>query len=290
MERLAEGFNWSEGPTWMPREGQLVFSDVPENIAYRWREQSGVDVFLQPSGFTGEFYDGRERGSNGLAVDASGRLLLCQHGDRRIARLAPDGRSFETVADRFEGKRFNSPNDLCVDRRGRVWFTDPPYGVGPSTKVELDFHGVFRVDPDGSVALVHRDLARPNGIALSPDEGTLYVANSDKALPVIMAFAVREDGSVGPGRVFFDSRPLRASTGRGGAMDGMAVDARGNLWATGPGGVLVLDPEGRHLGSLLTGQATGNCCFGGSDGATLFIAADGVLARVRTRTKGSAFR
>jgi gluconolactonase len=289
MQKLGAGFNWSEGPVWMPKESQLVFSDVPEDIAYRWREGAGIDVFLQPSGFTGTFYDGRERGSNGLGVDLEGRLLLCQHGDRRIARLAADGRSFETVADRFDGKRFNSPNDLCVDRRGNVYFTDPPYGVGPGTKVELDFQGVYQCSPDGTVVLLSKELARPNGIALSPDEKTLYVANSDGALPVIMAFQLRADGTAGPGRIFFDSRPLRTAGRRGGAMDGMEVDAAGNLWATGPGGVLVLSPEGKHLGTLLTGRATANCCFGDADGGTLYMTADDTLVRVRTKTKGLRF-
>lgn len=291
MESLAEGFNWSEGPAWMSREQQVVFSDVPENIAYRWSERDGLAVFLQPSGFTGEKFAGREPGSNGLAVDAHGRLVLCQHGDRRLAQLSPDGKTFVTVADRFEGKRFNSPNDLCFDRRGNIYFTDPPYGVDNPPAREIDFQGVYRVAAaDGSVTLVTRELERPNGIALSPDERTLYVANSHGPRPIIMAFDLREDGTPAdrPGRVFFDSTPLRGEQ-RPGSMDGMKVDARGNLWATGPGGVLIIDPQGRHLGSLLTNRPTGNCTFGGDDGTTLYITADNVLCRIKTKVKGRGF-
>lgn len=289
MEKLAEGFNWSEGPVWMSRERQLIFSDVPENIAYRWREGQGVDVFLNPSGYTGapEAYDGRERGSNGLAVDSQGRLLLCQHGDRRIARLNPDGKTFSTVVDRFEGKRFNSPNDLIVDRRGNIYFTDPPYGMGPGTSVELGYHGVFRLATDGKVTLITKELERPNGLALSPDERTLYVGNSHGPRPIIMAFALDEHGVPGLGRVFFDAAPLRVPNRRG-ALDGMTVDAQGNLWTTGPGGVLIIDKNGKHLGSLLTGQATGNCTFG-DDGSTLYITADMFLVRIATKTKGASF-
>ncbi len=287
MEKLAEGFNWSEGPVWMRAEKQLVFSDVPENTAYRWREGSGIDVFLKPSGFTGNAYDGREPGSNGLVTDAQGRLLLCQHGDRRIARLNPDGKTFTTVADRYEGKRFNSPNDLVLDRAGNIYFTDPPYGMGPGTSVELGYHGVFRVGTDGRVTLISKELERPNGIALSPDERTLYVGNSHGPRPIIMAFDLAPDGTAGPGRVFFDASALR-DQGRRGALDGMAVDTRGNLWATGPGGVLIIDKTGKHLGSLLTGQATGNCTFG-DDGRTLYIAADMYLVRIETMAIGVGF-
>jgi len=290
MEKLAEGFNWSEGPVWMPRERQLVFSDVPENIAYRWREGRGIDIFLQPSGYTGrpEDYDGRERGSNGFALDREGRLLISQHGNRQIARLNPDGRTFATVADRFDGKRFNSPNDLVLDRRGNIYLTDPPYGMGPGTSVELGYNGVFRVTPGGVVTLVTKELERPNGIGLSPDEKTLYVANSHGPRPIIMAFDLKDDGTVGPGRVFFDATALRQS-GRRGGNDGLAVDVQGNLWATGPGGVIVYSPAGKHLGTLLTGTSTGNCTFGGEDGSTLYITADMNLLRIRTKTKGIGY-
>lgn len=285
LEILATGFNWSEGPVWMPRESQLVFSDVPENIAYRWREGQGVDVFLQPSGLTGPDEGSREPGSNGLALDAQGRLLLAQHGDRRIARLNTDGRTFTAIVDRFEGKRFSSPNDLCLDRGGNIFFTDPPYGLGRTQKPEIEYSGVYRFSMDGHLGLVSRELSRPNGIGLSPDDRTLYMANSDGARPIIMAFDLKADGTAGPGRVFFDGTALIARTGRSGLFDGFAVDEHGNLWASGPGGVVILTAEGRHIGTLLTGRATANCCFGGADGSTLYVTADDRLMRIPTRVR-----
>lgn len=281
MEKLAEGFNWSEGPVWM--QGQLLFSDVPENRVYRWKDGEGVSVFLEPSGFTGDAYLGRERGSNGLTLDRQGRLTLCQHGDRRVARLAADGRSFETVVDRTDGKRFSSPNDLCFDRAGNLYFTDPPYGLPAGLKPETEFHGVYRLATDGTLTVISRELERPNGIALSADERTLYVANSHGPRPIIMAFPLQPDGTAGTGRVFWDSTELIARTQRRGGMDGLKVDPHGNLWATGPGGVLILSPEGKHLGSLLTGRATANCGFGGPDGRTLFLTADDLLLRIPTK-------
>lgn len=288
MEKLAEGFNWSEGPVWMAREGQLAFSDVPENIAYRWKDGAGVSVLVEPSGFTGQKYEGRERGSNGLTLDAAGKLVLCQHGDRRVARLNDDGKTFTTLADRWEGKRFSSPNDLCFDRAGNLFFTDPPYGMQTNEKPEIDFNGVFRRAADGMITVISRELERPNGIALSVDQKTLYVANSHGPRPIIMAFALNTGGAPGPGRVFWDSTELIARTKRRGGMDGLKVDEHGNLWATGPGGVLIISPSGQHLGSLLTERATANCAFGGPDGRTLFITADDLLLRVATKVKSAA--
>ena len=291
IEKLAEGFRWSEGPVWRAKEADLIFSDVPANTAYRWREGKGVEVFLSPSGNTGVEANASGEGSNGLMLNAQGRLVLCQHSDRRISRLAAAGRGFETIVDRFEGKRFNSPNDLCFDRAGNLFFTDPPYGLGKNATAELGFSGVFRRATDGTVTVLARDLDRPNGIALSPDEKTLYVANSGDRPGMrtyLMAYALNADGTVAAGRVLFDAEPLRAQRG-GGLMDGLKVDARGNIWATGPGGVLILSPEGKHLGTILTGTSTANCCFGGADGATLYITANNLLLRVATRTKGDGF-
>ncbi len=289
IEKLAEGFRWSEGPVWRTKEGDLIFSDVPANTAYRWCEGKGVEVFLRPSGNTGVEANASGEGSNGLMLDAQGRLVLCQHSDRRISRLAADGHGFETIVDRCDGKRFNSPNDLCFDRAGNLFFTDPPYGLGREATAELGFNGVFRRATDGTVTVLARDLDRPNGIALSPDQKTLYVANSGDRPGMrtyLMAYALNADGTVAAGRVLFDAEPLRAQRS-GGLMDGLKVDARGNLWATGPGGVLILSPEGKHLGTILTGMATANCCFGGADGTTLYITANNMLLRVATRTTGA---
>ncbi|MFT3868334.1 MAG: SMP-30/gluconolactonase/LRE family protein [Nibricoccus sp.] len=281
IEKLAEGFNWSEGPAWWPSGQALIFSDVPENVAYRWNEEDGVTVFLKPSGFTGEKFEGSEPGSNGITVDTQGRLVFCQHGDRRVARYDPAKKIFEAVADRFEGKRFNSPNDLCFDRAGNVYFTDPPYGMETNAKSEIGFNGVYRATPDGKVTLITNELERPNGIALSPDERTLYVANSHRPRPILLAIALHEDGTPGESHVLFDMTTLM-KLGRPGVPDGFRVDREGNLWATGPGGVLILNPEGKHLGTIVTGQATANCTFG-PDGRELYITADGELLRVRLK-------
>lgn len=286
MMPLVEGLTWSEGPVWLPREGQLAFSDVPANVSYTWSEEAGLGVLFAPSGYTGESDGESHEGSNGMALDEQGRLLVCQHGDRRVVRV--EGRcGFKTLANRFEGKRFNSPNDLRCDRSGAIYFTDPPYGLtGPNQKPELPFCGVFRIAPDGVVTLITRELTRPNGIELSVDEKTLYVASSDPADPVILAFALQVDGSTGPSRVLFDARSMPRGGGKSGAMDGMAVDAEGNLWAAGPGGIVIVSAEGKHLGTLLTGRATANCTFGGSDGRWLFITAGDLLLRIRTKVGG----
>jgi gluconolactonase len=289
LERLATGFNWSEGPVWVRAGGHLVFSDVFENLVYRWREGEGVSSFLNPSGYTGKEPRPGERGSNGLALDAQGRLVLCQHGDRRVARLEKD-LSFTTLADRYQGKRFNSPNDLVFKSNGDLYFTDPPYGLPEQAKDpsrELDFCGVYRLSKDGVVTLLTKELTRPNGLGFSPDEKTLYVAVSDPDRPVWMAYDVEPDGTLARGRVFFDAAHLRKE-GRKGLPDGLKVDKSGNLFATGPGGVLVLAPDGKHLGTLVTGEATANCAFG-DDGSTLYVTADMHLCRIRTATRGMAY-
>jgi len=287
MENLAEGFNWSEGPVWLANAGALVFTDVPENVAYRWSDGAGISIYLRPSGLTGEPNGAREPGANGLATDAKGQLLLAQHGDRRIARWDESARAFTTLAAHYDGKRFNSPNDLCVDRQGNIYFTDPPYGLGKTAPRDLDFQGVYRITPDGVVTLLTQEISRPNGIELSPDEGTLYVANSEGKRAVIRAYELRTDGTLGPGRDFFDATKLQRSDRRG-VPDGLSADVHGNLWATGPGGVLIIDSAGKLLGTLLTGRSTANCCFGGPQGTTLYITAGDVLCRIETKVTGRA--
>lgn len=288
IEKLAEGFNWSEGPTWF--QNSVVFSDVPENIIYQWKPgATSATVFMKPSGMLTPQAGFQEQGSNGLGVDAQGRLLICQHGERRIARVEKDGAQTALV-DRFEGKRFNSPNDLALRKNGEIYFTDPPYGLeglNKSPLKQLDFNGVYRLTPDGKVSAIIKDLTFPNGIGFSPDEKTLYVAISDPAAPRVMAYDVQADGSVANGRVFFDAKSLVAPD-RKGMPDGLKVDTQGNVWATGPGGVLVIAPSGKLLGSILTGQATGNCAWG-DDGGTLYITADMFLYRVKTKAKGTGW-
>jgi gluconolactonase len=289
VERIADGFDWSEGPVWDRKQHRLLFSDVPMNTVFQWQEGRGVSVFLKPSGSTGAPARGGQQGSNGLLIDRQGNLVLCQHGDRRVARL--DGDKFTTLADRYMGKRFNSPNDGVYKSNGDLYFTDPPYGLLGLNKdpaKELDFNGVYRISAaDGTVTLLTKEMTFPNGIALSPDEKTLYVANSDPAKAIWKAFPVKEDGTIGEGKVFADLTSS-VSPAKKGLPDGMKVDASGNLFATGPGGVLVFAPDGTHLGTFATGEATANCGWG-EDGSVLYITADMYIGRVRLTTKGKGF-
>ncbi len=288
IEVLAEGFEWSEGPVWISEEGCVLFSDIPNNAIMRWHPEDGLTTFLKPAGYTGSAARGGEPGTNGLTLDDQGRLVMCEHGDRRVTRLEADG-SKTVLVDRYQGKRFNSPNDLVFKSNGDLYFTDPPYGLVGNmldpTK-ELPFQGVFRVTTDGEVTAL-ASQTRPNGIAFSPDESTLYVANSDPGKLVWYAYDVQNDGTLADCRVFFDGTAL-SKAGRPGGADGLKLDRQSNLWATGPGGVLILAPDGTHLGSILTGQRTANCCWG-EDGSTLFITADMLLLRVRTKAQGDRF-
>ena len=285
IEKLADGFVWAEGPVWVSRGRYLLFSDVPENTVYQWKEGEGVSVFLKPSGYTGRTRRGGEPGSNGLALDPRGGLVLCQHGDRRVARLERDG-SQRVLAEYYRWRRFNSPNDLVFKSNGDLYFTDPPYGLEGNNKdprKELTFNGVYRRCRQGGITLLTAELTFPNGLAFSPDERTLYVAQSDPARAILMAYPVEADGTLGAGRVFFDATALTKDLP--GLPDGLKVDREGNLFATGPGGVLVLSPAGKHLGTINTGLPTANCAWG-DDGSTLYITANHCLARIRTSTRG----
>lgn len=292
IEVLASGFVWSEGPVWVKEGGYLLFSDVPQNTIFKWTEKDGLSTFLKPSGFTGAGTYGNEPGSNGLTLDGQGRLVLCEHGDRRVSVMPLTGGGKRTVADNFEGKRFNSPNDVVVHSNGSYYFTDPPYGLvkkeaDPARETSL--FGVYRATlaengKPARVSLLIDDLTRPNGIALSPDEKTLYIAQSDPNRPIIMAYPMQADGSVGKGRVFFDAMPLMKQN-LPGLPDGIKTDRDGNVWSTGPGGVLVIAADGTLLGRIDTGQATANCGWG-DDGSTLYITADGYLCRIKTMARG----
>lgn len=289
IQKLASGFDWSEGPVWIKQGGYVVFSDVPSNTVYRWKEGEGVSVYLKPSGYTGAEPRGGEPGSNGLTTDSQGRLVLCEHGDRRVGRVEKSGKHI-TLADRYNGKRFNSPNDLAYKSNGDLYFTDPPYGLVGNVddpKKEIAFQGVYRLKSNGEVTLLTDKMTRPNGIAFSPDEKTLYVANSDPKQAVWMAFDVKPDGTLGASRVFFDATSM-VGPDRKGLPDGMKVDQHGNLFATGPGGVFVFSPDGKHLGTINTGEATANCGWG-DDGSTLYITADMFFCRIKTKTKGAGF-
>lgn len=290
IEILAAGFTWSEGPVWRggASDGHLLFSDIPRNTVFRWKEGEGISVFLNPSGYTGASFYGLEPGSNGLLLDPQGRLVSCEHGDRRVSVLTKNGGK-RTLVDNYQGKRLNSPNDGCFHANGDLYFTDPPYGLPnryDDPRRELDFCGVYRLSKDGELTLLTKEMTRPNGIAFSPDFKTLYVAQSDPAAAVWKAFPVKDDGTLGASRVLYDRTEQVGQ--EPGLPDGLKVDVHGNLFATGPGGVLILSPEGKLLGQLATGKATANCGWG-EDGSTLFIAADSHLCRIRTSTKGAGW-
>jgi gluconolactonase len=281
---LGNGYAWSEGPVWVEEHGFLLFSDIPNNVIHKWTPGEGVSPYLDPAGYTGEEPRGGELGSNGLYISLEGNLLLAQHGDRRIARMdaplnEPEA-NFTTIAGSYNGLRLNSPNDLVQHSNGDIYFTDPPYGLeeqaDDSTK-ELDFQGVFRVTPEGEVVLLADELSRPNGIELSPDEKTLYVANSSSENPVWMAYDVTEEGNLANGRVFHDAGDFVGVDP--GSQDGMDVDADGNIYATGPGGVWIFSPEGTVIGKIKTNKPTANCTIG-QDGKTLFITASDQLLSI----------
>ena len=287
IEILAEGFTWSEGPLWLPKHDKLLFCDIPPNKIYQWSEKAGLQLYLTPAGYTGTQPRGGEIGSNGLTLEPDGRLVLCQHGDRRMARMnAPLDKpepKFVTLADNFEGKKLNSPNDVVYKGNGDLYFTDPPYGLEKNMEdpgKELPFQGVYRVGKDGGIQLLTKELSRPNGLAFSPDEKILYVANSDPERAIWMAYEVQPDGSIQNGKVFFDATEM-AKTAQG-LPDGLKVSRNGTLFATGPGGVLIFSKEGKHLGTIKTGQPTSNCAFN-EDESILYITANMYLMRVKVK-------
>jgi gluconolactonase len=287
IEKLAEGFTWSEGPVWL--NGELIFSDVPENTAYRWKAgMTKAEVFLKPSGLLTPQPGFREPGSNGLTKDAQGRLLLCQHGERRVARY--ENGKFTSLADRYDGKRFNSPNDLAVRKNGEIYFTDPSYGlegINNSPLKEIPFNGVYRIGTDGKVTLLTKNLTFPNGIAFSPDEKILYVGVSDSKATRLVAYDVKPDGTIANERTFYDAQPLLKGSDKG-LVDGLKIDRAGNVWSSAPGGILVLNPAGKLLGRINTGEPTANCNWG-DDGSTLYITANMFLVRIKTKTKGAGW-
>ncbi|HEV7331197.1 MAG TPA: SMP-30/gluconolactonase/LRE family protein [Flavisolibacter sp.] len=286
-EIIATGFDWSEGPLWIESAGILLFSDVPRNTIYKWTEAKGTEVYLSPSGYTGNAKRGGETGSNGLTLDQDGRLVLCQHGDRRMARMdapihLPQPR-FITLAGTFQGKKFNSPNDAVYNSKGELFFTDPPYGLEKyihDPAKEIPFQGVYKRTAKGEVVLLTDTLTRPNGVAFLPGEKTLLVANSDGAKPNWYAIDFAKDGTVSNVRIFYSAAGYDKSLK--GGNDGLKVDRNGNVFATGPGGIWIFTKEAKLLGKIRLDEAASNCALS-PDEKTLYITNDMQVLRVKLR-------
>lgn len=286
IELLAEGFNWSEGPVWLPKDQKLLFSDVPENKVFQWSENDGLSLYLKPSGYTGDTPRLGGKGSNGLAIDSNGNLILCQHGDRRVSMLKSlkDSLSpvFETVVSGYNGKRFNSPNDLVFDKSGNLYFTDPPYGLPKGVVSEIGFNGVYFYSKAGQLIAVDKTLERPNGIVVSHDGETLYVAESYVPKPIIWAYNIDKEGAVSNKRVFFNPGDIIKNSQFKQNPDGIKLDKDGNIFVAAADGILIITPQGKHIGTINLGRSTGNCEFT-DDYKYLFITADNYLVRVELK-------
>ncbi len=286
-EIIADSLDWSEGPLWVEKNKMLLFSDVPQNIIYKWTEEKGKEVYLTPSGYTDTAKRGGEMGSNGLTLDNDGNLILTQCGNRQIAVMnAPLGKpaaNFKSIAIAYLGKKFNSPNDVIVSSIGEIYFTDPPYGLEKNMKdpkKEIPFQGVYKVKRTGEVVLLLDSITRPNGILLLPGEKTLLVSNSDPAKPNWYAFDLTAGDSLTNGRIFYST--LGSEKGLKGLPDGMKVDKAGNLFATGPGGVWIFNKAGKLAGKIRVPDATSNCSLS-ADEKTLFVTNDMYVLRVKMR-------
>lgn len=289
VEIIMDGFDWSEGPLWLPSENFLVVSDVPQNTVYKWTEEKGKEVYLKPSGYTTKADKpySKEEGSNGLVLSGDGKLVLCQHGDRRVsvmnASLATPAADYTPLADNYQGKKLNSPNDAVFNSSGTLFFTDPPYGLpddNGATK-EIPFQGVFKAS-NGVVTLLSDSVTRPNGIAFFPGERRLIVASSDPEKAVWYTFDLNESDSVTNASLFYDAT-AEAKSGLPGLPDGLKVDASGNVYATGPGGVWIFDQNAKVLGKINVTVPTSNVAFT-PDGKTLFITADNYVLKLRLKS------
>jgi len=281
IEKLADGFVFIEGPIWIWEESLLLFSDVRDNIIYQWTEEEGASPFIAPV-FEGDPTGLRSVSPNGLTLDGNGQLIIAEHGNRLISRLEQDG-TRTTLVDNYQGRRLNSPNDVVYGLDGWLYFTDPPYGLEgleESPLRELDFNGIYRLGPAGQLQLLNADQTRPNGIVLSPDDLTLYVANSDENQMVWYTYDIGERGLSEP-RIFYDVSDQTAT----GVPDGMTVDLAGNIFATGPGGVWVFAPDGTHLGTIQPDEVPANVAWG-DDGYTLYMTARSGLYRIQLNTEG----
>ena len=290
VEQIGWGYTWSEGPVWVKDGGYLLFSDPRTNTIYKWTAGAPPAEFMKPSGYAGKPDPTlREPGSNGLTIDAAGALVMADSGSRAIAKVDLKTKAKTFLVDKCDGKRFNSPNDLCIAKSGAIYFTDPPYGLTDgmtSAAKELPFSGVYRFDPNGTLTVLDKELAYPNGIALSPDESTLYVTNTDSAKPMLKAYSLGANGQVESARTLFDFTAMMSPSAKGGP-DGIKIDQDGNLFVAGPGGILVLSNKGKLLGLInVTGRASPNCAFG-EDGSTLFICATDIVAKVKLNTRAN---
>ncbi len=287
LEIIAEGHDWTEGPLWLAENEQLLYSDIPRNAIYSWRKGEKAQQYLKPSGFMGSQFAGDEPGSNGLLLNSDGKLILCQHGERRIAMMeapldAPSP-TFVSLAASYDGERLNSPNDAVYNKKGELFFTDPPYGLPKRMEdpaKELDFQGVYKQGADGNIILLTKEFSRPNGIAFSPDEKRIYIANSDPQQAIWKVFEITPDGKLGTGKLLYDATSLVDE--EKGLPDGLKVHSGGTIFATGPGGVFLFSREGVLLGKIKTGQATSNCAFN-EDESVLFITADSYVLQLRLK-------
>ena len=282
IEILAKGFEWSEGPIWSKKLNSLLFSDVPNNVIYKWNEKNGLNVFAKPIGYSGKVPNNKKAGTNGLTIDSDGNLIVCMHGDRMIAKVENlNIENVSSIIESYNKKLFNSPNDLVYDSKGNLFFTDPPYGLleGDNDKLkEIPFNGVYKLSHDGkNLDLLIKNLTRPNGISISNDEKTLYVANSDNNNPIIMKYELSEDGVKNP-RIFFDGKKLAKKDE--GLFDGLKVHPSGNVFATGPGGVLIIKENGDHIGTIRTEVRTANCAFDDKF-EYLYMTSDMYLTRIK---------
>lgn len=286
MEVIGTGYEWSEGSLWVPTQQMLLFSDVPNNIVYKWTREKGIETYLTPSGYMGTDEYSNEPGSNGLVLDAENNLVLCQQGERRMAMMqAPLDHpkpSFLALADNYQGKKFNSPNDACYDANGNLYFTDPPYGLPEqenSPIKELPFQGVYKMAPNGTVTLLLDSITRPNGIAVSPDNKYLYVANSDPGKAYWYRYELG-DSTLVAGGIFYDAMPLTKTSN--GVPDGMKIDKNGNILGAGPGGICIINPEGKLLGRIRFDSSISNCALADDD-KTLYVTNDNQVVRIQLR-------
>lgn len=286
-EIIAEGYEWSEGPVWVESEKMLLFSDVPTNKVYKWTEAKGAELYLTPSGYTGSVPRGGEMGSNGLTLSKDNKLTLCQHGNRQLAvmdaALSDPKPVFKTIVNNYQSKKFNSPNDLVYRSNGDLFFTDPPYGLEKNMDdplKEISFQGVYCVKPSGEIKLLTDSITRPNGIAITPDQKTLIIANSDSTKACWYAFDIADNDSLINPRIFYNAEEDRKK--ENGNPDGLKIDKNGNIFASGPGGIWVFDKNAKLLGKIKIPAAVSNCAFS-PDEKTLYITADMYVLRIKMR-------